>query len=252
MIQASKSILLQCNKLNYGLIFSSFQGVRDGRAAAHRPHPGTQLLGAALCRADSSAVAIRAGRDRRPHARRQHGCDCGAHPARRAAVLCPRGALDGRLSRAHDHAAGARARAEARAARYFGAAGNAGAKRAAQAPDRARRKRPIRRNSGAAVSVFRPSQPPRRRSAARACAPHGRGDRSAGLLAPAAGDHDAARCAAAVGGDQMSDVGARRRRRCADPAGALARDRRRDRGIAARHRCRLRTPFDHGAAGGGQ
>jgi pimeloyl-ACP methyl ester carboxylesterase len=72
------------------------------------------------------------------------------------------------------------------------------------------------------------------------------------LLAPAAGDHDAARCAAAVGGDQMSDVGARRRRRCADPAGALARDRRRDRGIAARHRCRLRTPFDHGAAGGGQ
>jgi len=77
----------------------------------------------------------------------------------------------------------------------LGAAGNAGAKRATQAPDRARRKRSIRRNSGAAVSVFRPSQPPRRRSAARARAPHGRGDRSAGLLASAAGDHDAARCA---------------------------------------------------------
>jgi len=33
-------------------------------------------------------------------------------------------------------------------------AGNAGAKRATQAPDRARRKRPIRRSSGAAISVF--------------------------------------------------------------------------------------------------
>src|SRR5262249_19237556 len=28
VIQASKSILLQCNKLNYGLIFSSFRGSR--------------------------------------------------------------------------------------------------------------------------------------------------------------------------------------------------------------------------------
>jgi pimeloyl-ACP methyl ester carboxylesterase len=77
----------------------------------------------------------------------------------------------------------------------LGAAGNAGAKRATQAPDRARRKRPIRRSSGAAISVFCPSQPPRRRGVARARAPHGRGDRSAGLLASAAGDHDAARCA---------------------------------------------------------
>jgi hypothetical protein len=40
VIQASKSILLQCNKFNYGLIFSSFRGVRDGRATALLLIPG--------------------------------------------------------------------------------------------------------------------------------------------------------------------------------------------------------------------
>jgi hypothetical protein len=42
VIQVSKSILLHCNKLNYGLIFSPFQGLRDGRTAARRPRPGAQ------------------------------------------------------------------------------------------------------------------------------------------------------------------------------------------------------------------
>src|SRR5438034_7230764 len=90
-----------------------------------------------------------------------------------------------------------------------GAAGNLGAKRATQAADRARRKRPIRRGSGAAVSLVRASQPPGRRGAARARAPHGGGDRSRGVLAPAAGHHDAAGCAAAVAIDQMPDARAR-------------------------------------------
>src|SRR5262245_42918685 len=61
VIQASKSILLQCNKLNYGLIFSSFQGF-----AMAEPVPVVliaQLLGAALCRADPGAVAIRVQAD---------------------------------------------------------------------------------------------------------------------------------------------------------------------------------------------
>ena len=32
------------------------------------------------------AEAIRARRDRRLHARLEHGCDCGAHPRRRAGI----------------------------------------------------------------------------------------------------------------------------------------------------------------------
>jgi hypothetical protein len=48
--------------------------------------PGAQLLGAALCRGDPRAVAIRARRDRRLHAPLEHGCDCGAHPRRRAGI----------------------------------------------------------------------------------------------------------------------------------------------------------------------
>jgi hypothetical protein len=46
VIAVSKSILLQCNKLNYGLIFSCFQAVRGCRTAAHRLRPEAQLLGA--------------------------------------------------------------------------------------------------------------------------------------------------------------------------------------------------------------
>src|SRR5215831_4887564 len=107
----------------------------------------------------------------------------------------------------------ARARPKACAARHLGATRNTGADRASQAADRARRDRQIRRGAAAAVSDIRPSQPARRRSAARARAPHGRGDRSAGLLAPAASDHDARGCTAVLAGDQVSDAGARRRRR---------------------------------------
>src|SRR6266404_2631690 len=86
-----------------------------------------------------------------------------------------------------------------------------GAERAPQAADRARRKRPIRRGDGTAVSMVRASQPTERRGVASACAPHGGGDRSRGVLAPAAGHHDATGCAAAAGIDQMSDARARRR-----------------------------------------
>jgi pimeloyl-ACP methyl ester carboxylesterase len=64
-----------------------------------------------------------------------------------------------------------------------------------ETPEQTARRKPqialIRRGAGAAVSGIRPSQPARRRSAARARAPHGRGNRSAGVLAPAASDHDA-------------------------------------------------------------
>src|SRR5215831_17681236 len=78
-------------------------------------------------------------------------------------------------------------------------------------PQCARRGRQIRRGAGAAVCGISPSQPARRRSAARARAPHGRGDRSKGLLAPAASDHDASGYTAVLVGDQVSDPGARRR-----------------------------------------
>src|SRR5215813_793350 len=46
VIAVSKSILLQCNKLNYGLIFSCFRAVRGCRTAAHRPRPKAQVHGA--------------------------------------------------------------------------------------------------------------------------------------------------------------------------------------------------------------
>src|SRR6516162_2748744 len=121
--------------------------------------------------------------------------------------------LDGRLPRLDHRAARARAGAKARAARHLGATRNAGADRAAQAADRARRGWQIRRGVGASVSGIPPSQPARRRSAARARAPHGRGDRSAGVLAPAASDHEASGYTAVLACDRVSDPGARRRRR---------------------------------------
>src|SRR5262249_53432439 len=60
VIQVSKSILLQCNKLNYGLIFSCFQAVRGCPTAARRPRRGAQLLGARYAEQIHGAVAIRA------------------------------------------------------------------------------------------------------------------------------------------------------------------------------------------------
>src|SRR5215472_11887298 len=76
----------------------------------------------------------------------------------RAAALCARRALDGWLRRPDHRAARARARPKARAARHLGATRNVGADRAAQAADRARRSRQIRRGPAAAVSGVRPSQ----------------------------------------------------------------------------------------------
>jgi hypothetical protein len=46
VIQASKSILLQCNKLNSGLIFSCFQAVRGCRPLPIVLVPKAQLPGA--------------------------------------------------------------------------------------------------------------------------------------------------------------------------------------------------------------
>src|SRR5260370_2106837 len=88
VIHGSKSILLQCNKSNCGLIFSGLER-GDGQAAAGGPHSRIELFRAPLCGADPRAMAIRARAAARPHARRQHGCHREVHPRRRAPPLSP-------------------------------------------------------------------------------------------------------------------------------------------------------------------
>src|SRR6266542_5399742 len=84
VIRGSKSILLQCNKSNCGLIFSVWSEACDARDATGGPHSGVELFRAPLCGAGPRAVAIRAGAGGRPYPRLQHGCDREPHPRRRA------------------------------------------------------------------------------------------------------------------------------------------------------------------------
>src|SRR5207244_592337 len=72
VIRVPKSILLQCNKSNCGLIFFGSEGAY-GQAVARPAHPRPQLLCAALCRADPGTVAIRTGAGRRPYALAEGG-----------------------------------------------------------------------------------------------------------------------------------------------------------------------------------
>ena len=140
---------------------------------------------------------IRAGDGRRPSPRRHHGGDRGAHSRRRAAALCARRALDGRLHRSRDPAPGARAGRAARVARHQRARRYAGTDRSgASAQIELAQTARLRRDRRSAASALRASRPARRCSArSRACA-HGGGHRRRGLRAPADGDHDAAGFAA--------------------------------------------------------
>lgn len=119
-------------------------------------------------------------------------------------------------------------------------------------PHRARRERTLRRGAGVAVSGICPPRPARRRGAQAARAPHGGGDRSGGLPAPAARHHCSRRRAAIIAVDQMSDPCSGRRRRRADAAVARAGTRRRHTRVAVGRGTRLRAPLHHGAAGGSQ
>ena len=111
------------------------------------------------------------------------------HPALRSAGL----SMGGYIALTMLRQAPARV-SQARVARHLGATRDAGAERAAQAADRARARRALRRGPGAAVSNLRSSRPPGRRGAQSARADHGRGNWCGGLPAPAEGDHDAAGC----------------------------------------------------------
>src|SRR5262245_54385997 len=173
--------------------------------------------------------------------------------ARILAFAPPRFALAGLSMGGYrlDHAApGARARDEARAARYLGAPRNAGADGAAQAADRARAVGMLRRGPRAAVSGVRPPQPAERRRAASARARDGGRDGARSFPAPAERDHDARRCAAVVADDPLSHAGAGRRWRRAHATRAVGGTCRGHRRLPARGRSRLRTPLDHGTARG--
>ena len=160
--------------------------------------------------------------------------------AARAAALCARGTFDGRLHRAHDGASGARARVASSPC----STPRRGPKRRSRASGASRRSRspkpggsPRSRRCSFQSSSIATASMTRQLRAARA--DHGGGNRRGGLPAPAEGDHDAARHAAAAG--RRSRVRRwcwsamatnSRRRRCRG-------DRRRHRRIAARRRSRI-------------
>src|SRR5262245_18500951 len=171
VIRAPKSILLQCNKSNCGLIFSVW------RALMATPLPVVLIPGlncSARLYAEQIPALWRFGPVQVADHTRANTMDLIA--AQILAAAPPRFALAGlsmggylALSswRKKPSAPVSSARAELSSSASFctrsGArrtmAGNTGADRASQAADRARRKRPVRRGDGTAVSIACASQP---------------------------------------------------------------------------------------------
>ena len=137
--------------------------------------------------------------------------------------VCARRPVDGRLHRLCDRARGAGAGGAAGAARYLARPRHGRAERAPARADRARRGRAILEAADLLFPVFVHRNRQGDAALQRDRAHHGRGNRAAGLRAPAARDHDAAGLPPAALVYPLSDAGAGRRRRRAHAARACPR-----------------------------
>ena len=134
-------------KLNGFLHFFSNSALWDqdhgrNRTVAHRAHSRLDLHAAALCRANSGALAVRPGYRRRPPARRHDGGDCASHSGCRAAAVRADRTFHGRLHFIRDHAGCAGTGRQAGLARHERPSRPAGAERSAPCANRGSPERP--------------------------------------------------------------------------------------------------------------